>query len=38
MPIFDLLTQKIIEITFSFPECVPACKKISSFPQFILDI
>ena len=28
---------KIIEITFSFPEFAPACKKISSFHHLILE-
>ena len=28
---------KIIEITFSFPGFAPACKKISSFHQLILE-
>ena len=27
MPIFDHAHQKIIEVTFSFPEFVSACKK-----------
>ena len=36
--IFDQTHPKIIEITFSFLEFAPACKKISSFYQFIFEI
>ena len=37
-PIFDHAHPKIIERTFSFSEFSPACKKISSSHQFILEI
>ena len=40
MPNFDHIHQKIIEITFSFPEFAPACKKlvhsINSFLRYSL--
>ena len=38
MPNFDNIHPKIIETTFSFPEFAPACKKICSFRQLILEI
>ena len=37
-PNFDKSHPKITEITFSFSEFPPACKKISSFHQLILEI
>ena len=37
-PNFNKSHSKIIEITFSFSEFPPACKKISSFHQLILEI
>ena len=37
-PIFDHTHPQISEITFSFSEFSPVCKKISSFHQFTLEI
>ena len=37
-PNFDNIQPKIIAITFSFSEFAPACKKISSLHQLILEI
>ena len=36
--IFDNSHQIIIKVTFSLPKFVSACKKISSFHQFVLEI
>ena len=38
MPIFGHAHPKIIEITFTIPKFAPACRKISSFHQFILQM
>ena len=37
LAIFDHVHQKIIESAFSFPEFVPAGKKMTSFCLFILS-
>ena len=36
-PIFDHAHSPIVKVTFSFPEFVPACRKISSSHHFIIE-
>ena len=36
-PIFDHAHSIIVKVTFSFPEFVPACRKISSSHHFIIE-
>ena len=38
MAIFDHAHTKIIELTFSFPEFAPTCKKNSFFHLFIFEM